>query len=72
MATEDRARSAKSKYSEMLMSNPAVVGVGVECDRGGQYFIKVHLSGGRAPDLPTELDGVPVRAEVTGKYRKQS
>ena len=72
MATEDKALSAKSKYSEMLMNNPAVVGVGVERDGGGQFFIKVHLSTERPADLPSELDGVPVRTEVTGEYRKQS
>jgi hypothetical protein len=72
MATEATARDVKNKYSGTLMAHPAVVGVGIESDPHGQFFIRIHLrSAADAPaDLPAELDGVPVRAEVTGEYRK--
>jgi hypothetical protein len=63
----DAARAAKRKALARLRDFAAVNGVGL-ARRGAGYVLKVNLSAPLAEDasLPTEIDGVPVTAEVVG------
>jgi hypothetical protein len=65
----DQARAAKAIVRELL-SGLEVVGVGITRVQD-DYAVKVNLS--KPPpagtELPTVIDGVPVRFEVTGKAR---
>lgn len=65
-----RAKQAKSQASELFAQFGPVNGVGVT--RAGDGFaVKVNFES--APDsqadLPSEIEGVPVRVEVVGKIR---
>jgi len=72
LSTLDRARAAKARAHEVFSKLADVVGVGITTI-GSEYGLKVNLSSPPASskDLPTEVDGVPVRVEVVGKIRKQ-
>jgi hypothetical protein len=68
----DEARAAKSHALKILRAVPGLAGVGVT--RVGQgYGVKVNLASApkRSLDLPSEIDGVPVRLEVVGRVRKR-
>ena len=69
--TLDQARAAKPRALEIFGPLADVVGVGITRIESG-YGLKINL--GRTPDgqvqLPSEIDGVPVRAEVVGPIRK--
>jgi len=68
--TLERAQAAKLTALRLLETVGNVVGVGIT-RLGGEYAVKVNLSGPVAPgiEVPTEIDGVPVRVEVTGAIR---
>jgi hypothetical protein len=68
--TLEKAQAAKKTALRLLEAVDSVVGVGIT-RLGGKYAVKVNLSGPVAPgtELPTEIDGVPVRVEVTGSIR---
>ena len=68
--TLEKAQAAKKTALRLLEAVDSVVGVGIT-RLGGKYAVKVNLSGPIAPgtELPTEIDGVPVRVEVTGSIR---
>jgi hypothetical protein len=70
LVTLERAQAAKKTAQRLFETVDSVVGVGIT-RLGGQYAVKVNLSGPVAPgtELPTEIDGVPVRVEVTGTIR---
>jgi hypothetical protein len=65
-----RAKAAKKSALEWFQPMARVVGIGIT-RIGGEYAIKVNLSEPVDPGiaLPTEIDGVPVRVEVTGPIR---
>jgi hypothetical protein len=68
--TLDQARAAKAKALRRLRGIAQVVGVGVT-RVAGDYAVKVNLSEPIAPGitLPADIDGVPLRVEVTGPIR---
>ena len=68
-ATLDEARAAKEKLRSLLAHRPEVNGIGIARDGDG-YAVKVDLSA--ACDVPAEMYGVPVRAEVVGPVRKRT
>lgn len=68
--TLEQARAAKRAVLERFGAIGCVVGVGIT-RLSGQYAVKVNLE---APieagvDVPDQIDGVPVRVEVTGTIR---
>jgi len=67
MRTEEGARAVKRAHSMMLLRQPGVCGVGVERDENGQPVLTIHVDtddpGVRA-QMPTELEGYPVRVVV--------
>lgn len=66
----DRAQAAKRTALERFEKLGKVTGVGIT-RVGGEYAVKVNLSEAIDPDIdvPTDIDGVPVRIEVTGVIR---
>jgi hypothetical protein len=70
-STWDEARAAKPKALAEFDRKAHVVGVGITRIDGG-YGIKVNLGAPPAPDteLPSSIDGVPIRIEVVGTIRK--
>lgn len=67
-STLDEARNAKTRLMELLRDHPHVTGVGI-MRVGEGYAIKVNFAAaqGDAQTFPTEIDGVPICVEVTGK-----
>jgi hypothetical protein len=71
-ATLESARQAKAKLNSILDGVGNVVGIGIT--RVGVGFgVKVNLSDGAdAALVPSEVEGVPVIVEVTGRITKQA
>lgn len=68
MVTLDMARAAKPSALRLFRLLGNVVGVGITRIHD-DYAVKVNLSEPPHPGvvLPTQVDGVPVRVEVTGE-----
>jgi hypothetical protein len=66
-----RARSVKQQHAQDLMSNPAVLGVGVGAsnDNAGQAAIVLFVEQGTSPAVPAEIDGVRTRVIATDRFR---
>jgi D-hexose-6-phosphate mutarotase len=66
----EQARAAKSAAMDHFREIGNVTGVGVT-RVDGDYAVKVNLSEQVRPGvkIPEEIDGVPVRVEVTGSIR---
>lgn len=66
-------RRVLASRRDELLARPGVTGVGV--GRGelpGKFVIVCYLaSEGQAGALPAELEGVPVKAHVTGEFKAQ-
>ena len=69
--TLDEARRAKEKAKGLLAGVQVVNGIGITSDSTG-YALKVNLVRPRSPqdEIPSEIDGVPVKTEVVGVIRK--
>jgi hypothetical protein len=66
----EAARDAKDEARRRFAGRPGVVGIGLT-RRGGCYAIKVNLAGDSHAELPAEVQGVPVVAEVVGAIRRR-
>lgn len=64
----DRAIAAQERYSAALMRNPAVIGTAVGLLPNGRPAVRVFVTNPNVPDIPVELDGIPVSREVTGLF----
>jgi len=63
--TIEMARKAKDHVRELAVRFEGVTGIGlVRVD--GTYAVKVNLRGEMQPDMPPQVDGVPVVYERTG------
>lgn len=71
-ATLDEARLAKASALSQFSRLADVVGVGITRLDGG-YAVKVNLrcAPAKGVELPSTVDGVPVRVEVTGAIVKR-
>ena len=71
-ATLEQARAAKQEAQKVFGRLGEVVGVGITRVDGG-YGVKVNLR--REPaagsEIPSEVDGVPVRMAVVGPIHKR-
>ena len=62
-----QALDAKAKYAQMLMEVPGVIGVGVGKVDSGNFCVVIYTTGtDDLPGRPRQLDGVPVRLDVSG------
>jgi hypothetical protein len=68
--TLEQARAAKRAALQRFEAIGTVVGIGITRVRG-EYAIKVNLREPVGPEteLPTEIDGVALRVEITGVIR---
>jgi hypothetical protein len=66
----DRVQAAKRSARRRFQKLGKVTGVGIT-RVNGEYALKVNLSEPVEPgtELPTDIDGVPVRVEITGTIR---
>jgi hypothetical protein len=66
----DKAQAAKRSALRRFQKLGKVTGVGITRVKG-EYALKVNLSEPVEPGtkVPTDIDGVPVRVEVTGTIR---
>jgi hypothetical protein len=72
VATLSEARAAKEKLLRTVAKRREVNGVGITRAQRG-YAIKLNLSEDvPGNDLPSEVDGVPVRVEVVGSISKRA
>ena len=75
MATFDELKAVKRRHAAKLLRTDGVCGVAIDQDSSGALVIAVHLDSDdpevRA-QLPTELEGHPVKFVKTGPIRKQS
>ena len=71
-STLEDARLAKRRALSAFSTLADVVGVGITRDADG-FALKINLREAPAPgvDLPTDIDGVPVRVEIVGPLRKR-
>ncbi|NUR89101.1 MAG: hypothetical protein HOY71_33885 [Nonomuraea sp.] len=66
------AQVIHDRYPELRREHPQIVGAGVVDLGGSGYGIRLSLSTADGlADLPADLDGVPLRYQVTGPYRAQ-
>lgn len=68
--TLEQVRAAKRRAREIFSRLAHVTGVGVTREEG-QYRLKINLRSAPADGtvLPEEVDGIPVRVEITGPIR---
>lgn len=66
-----RARSAKQLHAEELMTNQAIIGVGVGAsnDSPGESAVVVFVEQGKSVAVPAVIDGVRTRVIVTDPFR---
>lgn len=69
MADLGRARAAKARLRTDLAGRDGVCGVGISRSADG-YHVQVNLErDADRPDLPRQVDGVPVDVRVSGPIR---
>ncbi|MEV6213032.1 hypothetical protein [Kitasatospora sp. NPDC051914] len=72
MVTIEAARAARDVLAQVLAGDPRVNGVGIGGTKNA-YVVKIQVvSGGDLPDLPAEIDGVPVQVVVVGRVEPLS
>jgi hypothetical protein len=62
----ERVRAVQERHTEKMMAAKGVVGTAIGLDENGEHAVLVLLETPRGPDLPQDLEGIPVRAIVTG------
>jgi len=66
-AAFERVKEVQQRHTEKLMAKKGVVGTAIGHGQVGQPIMLVLVEHGGVPDIPEELEGVPVRPLVTGK-----
>ena len=61
-----RVKEVQERHTRPLMARPGVVGTAVGLDDNGRHVVLILLENENVPDIPADLDGVPVRRMVTG------
>ena len=66
-----RVRATKEQHAQELMSNPAILGVGVgaSSDSPGQAAMVVFVEQGKSVSVPVEIDGARTRVITTDPFR---
>lgn len=70
MADLEQARAAKARLRAELAGHEGVRGIGLVRVRHG-YAVRVSLLSVEDDDLPSDVDGVPVRVAVVGAIAPQ-
>ena len=66
-----RAKAVKERHAQTMMSDPAILGVGVGAsqDSPGESAVVVFIEKGRQVTIPAEIDGVRTRVIETDRFR---
>jgi hypothetical protein len=66
-----RGISVKERHAADLMSNPAIIGVGVGAshDNPAESAIVIFIEQGKQAAVPAEIDGVRTRIQFTDRFR---
>lgn len=64
----ERVIKVQEKYTGALMARAGVEGTGVGYDENGELAIKIYTATAGLPDLPEQLERVPVQVVVTGEF----
>ena len=59
---------AANRHTARLMAQSGVVGTAVGLNDEGEPAVRIFLMNARIPNLPDELDGIPVQRVVTGQF----
>jgi hypothetical protein len=62
----ERVKEVQERHTARLMAQKGVVGTAVGLNDNGQHVVLILLETEGVPDIPGDLDGVPVRRVVTG------
>lgn len=62
------ALEAQERHTPALMRIPGVLGTAVGLGPGGRAHVTIFVTRANLPDIPAELDRVPVVREVTGQF----
>ncbi len=62
----ERVREVQERHTERMLARPGVVGTAVGLDDDGRHVVLILLEKDNVPDIPADLDGIPVRRMVTG------
>lgn len=65
--SEDEVKRVKGRHEDELLSLKGVQGVGISEDHG-QAVIAVYVLEESTADIPSTLEGVPVRVEETDTF----
>lgn len=75
MASEQKLKELKQRYSAQLLNQKGICGVGIEKDEAGKLILAIHLDNSSPEDLdlPEEFKDYPVRyVNQDGGFRKFS
>jgi hypothetical protein len=62
----ERVREVQERNTERMLAKPGVVGTAVGMDEDGRHVVLILLEKDNVPDIPADLEGIPVRRIVTG------
>jgi len=66
-AAFERVREVQERHTDALMTVEGVVGTAVGANENAQHAVLVFLERPGIGGIPKQLDGIPVRPEVTGR-----
>jgi hypothetical protein len=66
-AAFERVKEVQERHTAELMAKPCVVGTAIGEGQGAQPIVLVLVEHDAVPDIPDQLEGVPVRPLPTGK-----
>lgn len=64
----DRVAEVQERHTKALIARPGVVGTAVGLNDDGGHVVLILLEKAGVGGIPQELEGVPVRVMVTGKF----
>jgi hypothetical protein len=68
----ETAKAAQQSLLEKVGADPAVKAIGIASTSDGGYELKVNvLKRAAQPDVPQQVNGVPVRVTTVGRLRKR-
>jgi hypothetical protein len=65
------AQKVKNAHEKELLSKPGVIGVALGSENGTPVILVMTESRAAQKNIPTSLDGIPVRFRITDKFYPQ-
>lgn len=67
----EKVKAALKKLSRSVMGRPGVTGTALGGAAGSPCLLVYVRDSDSAAGVPSKVDGVPVKVEVTGTFRRQ-